>query len=229
MRASLTSKPFEFLELPGELRNAIYSFAFPTLLSIFVHPHPSLDLPGVARPDCLGLLYANRQIYRESLGIFYSCNSFRLQSTSQLLQFLQVISPDARDNITSLSLRWSTDSDEDKVLRYRTEHQAFKLLRQCGSLENLDIEINEFELTVGYSLSLQHATDINQLQRVRGLKSLDVQNAGPGHFRDPSLKSWLAEQMLQPRESLDTEDQRLLDVVLDGVYEHQASEMSTWA
>ncbi|KAI9715351.1 MAG: hypothetical protein M1812_005996 [Candelaria pacifica] len=199
MDETVTARSFEFLKLPPELRNMVYLFAFSTMPSVFVDPEEPGSIPGITRPDCFGLIYANKQTYREALGLYYQINTFRASSTLQLYNFLKNISPIAKANITSLSLRWITNHSETFMVRYKTDNKAFRLLRECKALEDLYLEIDQIELTTGYSILFRMAPNIKQLRKVRGLKKLDVQDPRGVPMVDAGIKAWLAEEMLKPR------------------------------
>jgi hypothetical protein len=85
---SAPSKPAEqcpFLELPAEIRNEIYTLALIQHGSVFVHP----SIPWFLEP---ALLAVNRQVRFETLGLWYSDNTFAIDGSNPAVRFLRALS-----------------------------------------------------------------------------------------------------------------------------------------
>ena len=85
---SAPSKPGEqclFLELPAEIRNEIYTLTLIHPSSVFVHPSPPYILEAA-------LLAVNRQVRSETLGLWYSDNTFAIDGSNPAVRFLRALS-----------------------------------------------------------------------------------------------------------------------------------------
>jgi len=70
---------FRLMDLPPELRNAIYAFALPQQQTVDLpHPHIYLNrrdpVPENWRFPTLSIMHLNKQIRNECCGLLYGCN-----------------------------------------------------------------------------------------------------------------------------------------------------------
>jgi hypothetical protein len=147
-------------ELPGEIRNKIYSFvlvADDPIVAQYQFPDHSLmarhrqmmdSLKKVPKLDqnppnftettsqLLKMSWANRELRKEARGFFFSHNRFEVRGNngSSHLNFLNDIGPDGRANLTTLNLD-STDFDMYNV-------GFLPILCECTSLGDLTIRMH---------------------------------------------------------------------------------------
>lgn len=116
---------FRFLDLPGELRSTIYGYvlsypcldfqrSWPFLSFSVAQAHPTLDwhngpwLPPLSvRPvdKILAITHVSKQVYRESLTVFFDINIFRCQQLGSLDSFVRTLhlsNPEQFPNRSSL-------------------------------------------------------------------------------------------------------------------------------
>lgn len=67
----LPKRQAKLLELPGEIRNEIYKYAFPPFLGLF--PRRGLE------ESSIGLLAVNKQVYKEVISLMYGTKPLRLK------------------------------------------------------------------------------------------------------------------------------------------------------
>jgi hypothetical protein len=91
----------EFLDLPREIRDSIYSIMF------FRHHcmYPSKEGAGISA--YLGLLGTNRQVYSEAIMILYGRNTFQIRGTPawKATEFLNLVASQRRDGQLHALLR----------------------------------------------------------------------------------------------------------------------------
>ena len=108
-KTSRLEPTFDFLRLPGELRNKIYKMVlkFEPNVSL-TRTTPSRKLPGnQSRVDLSTLLSLNRQINTEATGILYQENTIKVQFDQWngiVFNFSQAISPRAIPTLRRLKL-----------------------------------------------------------------------------------------------------------------------------
>ncbi|KAK4494831.1 hypothetical protein PRZ48_014187 [Zasmidium cellare] len=88
-----------FLDLPAELRNEIYELAIERKTVVLSKSSKS-NKKGRARSPAL--LLASKEIYRETLTIFYSKWTFHFESVAKLLSWLRTLGPQKRAFLRSV-------------------------------------------------------------------------------------------------------------------------------
>ncbi len=147
--------PFQFLRLPAELRNQIYSLVLRQ--SKYITPHSlcveewrdisyggrALTTKIVSRRDVLpenrplSILQLNKQIRNEALAVFYSKKYVRLGGLHHVSRFLERIGPDARSLISNLSFTFN---------KAKGARRAVAMLAECTALEKVHITVDETAL-----------------------------------------------------------------------------------
>jgi len=119
-------KPFNFLELPREIRDEIYNLSLITEYEIVMHPeeYELSNVPTFGTDDqpCVGLLQLNKQIYAESFPVFYGKNTFRLPTNTQHNTIYQKYSREIHHVTVHLDYREVTDSEKRAIAI--AEHMA---------------------------------------------------------------------------------------------------------
>lgn len=122
-----------FLSLPIELRIAIHQHLVPNAFVAgywFENPPQHLPFRDDEQPCCPAILRTNRQIYNESIGIWYGSARFRIYITERHLYFLgsKIHNRDAklpscfrliRSLIVDMKLQCPREQTSDLVLRCR--------------------------------------------------------------------------------------------------------------
>jgi hypothetical protein len=103
------SKPFEFLRLPGEIRNAIYKLVVVSLALInplVITPHFEKRLLGLAKSvtDQMqpSITMVSRQLRREALPLYYAENTFSLTPVGWPSLSLSMFQNIGNDNLKCL-------------------------------------------------------------------------------------------------------------------------------
>ncbi len=186
--------PFPFQKLAAELRNEIYHYvlisatdivpkkrltkaelrALPRRKELSVERRVE-PKPGSNRFPRSSLLLVSRQIYNETVAIYYYHNQFCFRDMGILANFLEHIGPDRRSFLTKISTVWEG----------KGAPKAFKLLAQCERLNSLRLWVNENTLSgARYHIvdrnqttsvkKLLHAPGFNYLLKVNGLEKLYI-------------------------------------------------------
>jgi hypothetical protein len=134
-------------DLPGEIRNKIYSFTLvqgksivsryePARTSRPTPPRRGPHAAPLAISNLRNLSWANRDVHKEVRSLFFRQNCFRVTGTSEssYTDFLSDVGADGRANITELDLDGSGFSLYRESLYY--------LLRQMTSLRTLTVRMH---------------------------------------------------------------------------------------
>ncbi|PVH77902.1 hypothetical protein DL98DRAFT_259563 [Cadophora sp. DSE1049] len=102
-----------FLNLPREIRDAIYSIMFVVDGPLY----PNKERAGVA--DFISLLRTNRQIYAEAVEILYARNTFQIRGTPAWTapEFLNLLGSQRRDGFLRPS-QWAVDMSKLCLARH---------------------------------------------------------------------------------------------------------------
>ncbi|TGO45830.1 hypothetical protein BCON_0362g00070 [Botryotinia convoluta] len=207
-----------FSKLPKELRDKIYTFAFPRRewkvadvdgLDELNFARGIGDLSGFYFPlSSLTVLRVNKQMRQEALPFAYRRTVFHVDDMDDLVKFLISIGEIGRDNIKSLELAWQSRSDferqwaeapdpNENSLTLPTLHAAkcVQLLKQCKSLSFLRLCF-EKDLILGMS-SLAYKTDLGicELSSVRGIERVEICDLGYEPLEQCGFVKWLKEAM----------------------------------
>lgn len=137
-------KPFEILNLPGELRNKIYDVAFPSV----VHPFPTHKDRRLGRiaptfqHSCTAIMKVrNRQLHQESSAIFYQNTTFLVEYPGLLKDTLK--NQRIQDRLRYLRLDL-THTDYLSLFRFSPQDldsgpHVVHELRELANLESLEI------------------------------------------------------------------------------------------
>ena len=151
MASSVTSDMhFNFLELPSELRIAIYEFAFSNTQAQMV-PFGRLKR-GYDPP---GILLANKQLHLEATPVFYHNTAFQL--TTDLADWLARLQPRYRQELKFVHFSW--------YLSYRMQPTAEIHMHRKGVAEDSGVELKEGVLWVPARQG-SHAVWMNEFGRV---------------------------------------------------------------
>jgi hypothetical protein len=116
----LDKKPFNFLQLPREVRDQIYRCALLAPIHVNTEPRPLFNLNLVAspyKPPNPHICLLNKQICEEANVILYSENTFWFEKAGQLLQFEHRISDVNKSLIRHIAfdVEYSSFSDVEVV------------------------------------------------------------------------------------------------------------------
>jgi hypothetical protein len=141
-------------DLPGEIRNKIYSyvlmdenpivarynpkgFDFMHHLTLMIDPsHRALQTPPKETPQLLNMSWTNRALRKEARGFFFANNRFKVRGNNGYshVNFLNDIGADGRANIAVLNL------DGTGFWMYNLGFRP--ALAQCTNLRNLTIRMH---------------------------------------------------------------------------------------
>lgn len=136
-RARVVPRPYiiRFLDFPPGIRNMIYDFIFVSSEPIGSDPsHGFLarfSYKEAAKWRNLKFAMSCRQIFKESSDIFFANNCFEFFHVYQVVTFLKKIGTEGQRQIRKLKLNYR-DSEPK---------QAFKSIRMCPNITDLDIAI----------------------------------------------------------------------------------------
>ncbi|KAL9638882.1 MAG: hypothetical protein Q9204_001329 [Flavoplaca sp. TL-2023a] len=174
-------KSFPFMELPPEIRNAIYEMALfvaEPICIYFVWPHGNWYRPpsGVhgelwttrhsPRKTCQ-LLRVCKEIYYAASLIYYRLNTFFCNGVEALGEFLAKLTIQQRRSIRSLSFFFSGHAPA----------RSISMLQACVSLRQLQISctsrmLHEYGLRMPESL--KRLPGLGDLLKVRGIQELQI-------------------------------------------------------
>ncbi|KAH9826220.1 hypothetical protein Tdes44962_MAKER03603 [Teratosphaeria destructans] len=181
-----STQAFRFLDLPPELRNRIYEFAFTAPIIRRECSPDTVCLPcqlhRAARVANSGLARVSAQLHAETALVPYAVNTFSVHNLYYLQTFLELIGERGRKHLRSLAFQWRVPQDEAYSLRMVTSHwRAYRLLLDCTALTTLDVHVDAFNLLSrkcdglfkDYLLdSLDHVPSIELLEELRGLQDI---------------------------------------------------------
>lgn len=109
----LETTAFEFMDLPREIRDCVYSVMFLKDGPLY----PSHERAGIA--PYLGLLRSNHQVYAEAVGILYGRNTFQIRGTPawKAPELLNLVAGQRRDSHL-LTLLWTFDANKSCLGRF---------------------------------------------------------------------------------------------------------------
>jgi hypothetical protein len=109
------NKPFPILRLPREIRDEICIHALCATNMVIAMPILNCTHTTVNpdKPPAPGLLYVNKQIYHETIGILYSKNIFRFEEPRELFDFEEQIGATNRERVRNMCI-WVGFTREDK-------------------------------------------------------------------------------------------------------------------
>lgn len=99
--------PIRFLEFPREVRDIIYLHALQGTPHVNTEPRPIAWLAfeyHQMKPATPSLCLASKQVYRESVEVLYSNNTFRFERPGHLLQFEEQIGSSNRDLVRRIEI-----------------------------------------------------------------------------------------------------------------------------
>jgi len=204
---TVSNRRFSILKLPLELRIIIYNFAltFPcdglgwtVSARGTIHTlHGRMNgryIEDVEPKEMLSLTAVSRQIYNETIGIYYSENAFAFFSLSDLFSFLCVIGK-RRSFLRKIAIYYCCYSrlhfTEDRTIASK----VFNLLQEHVTLRSLHLVIDEVEL-LKWNKKFKGPQDFpgfKQLIQIRGLKELTFH----GNFHQ--TKQYLELKILEPK------------------------------
>ncbi|KAI9717517.1 MAG: hypothetical protein M1812_004658 [Candelaria pacifica] len=212
------NRPLLFEKFPPELRDRIYHFRLISddkitatkcltkdeMKALSDRKQGSIACrvePKASESSRASLLLVNRQMYNETVAIFYSHNHFNFECAGALEEFLKSISTECRNYITEVTVNWVGGYDAKR---------AFLLLAKCEALKTLHLEISMATLIgapilgwPGQSRQMfVSSRGMPSLLTVRGLKTVDFIYTPP-EIKDASamagfearIKAWV----LRPR------------------------------
>jgi hypothetical protein len=126
-----------FFDFPPEIRTMIYNLIFVSAEPIGSNPSHTFGakFPYREAAKWRNLVFAMscRQIFDEASNIFFANNCFEFFQVYQVVSFLKKIGIEGRQQVRKLKLNYR-DSDPKK---------AFKSIRMCPNITNLDIAIED--------------------------------------------------------------------------------------
>jgi hypothetical protein len=217
------SKSFPFLQLPREVRDQIYSYAFLTLSNIKPEPRPIYLLtlePLSWKPPTPGLCLVNRQIHDEGIEVLYGKNTFCFQNPGELLRFEDQIGTRNQTLVHSLEISTAVISenysvpDPDLVAPcdwqgVPTHWSKALMMSKLGDIVKMTITVEDLGSSdrnlVAVSTVLQQAIE-DVLERNRdGELKRQLTLKGFGHpERDKFPKEW--DVRIEQWEEVDDED-----------------------
>ncbi len=172
--------PFPFFDLPGEIRNRIYDLVVPAARVIITgnkpqrelkqlkerapkknHKAPRHQLKGqfTDNPTASSLLFACRQMNRESVQYVYARTTFCIQSFVVLRKFLNKIPEAGRTSILSLEITHrgygepSMLADREWKLRHDAKWASvLKRVKQETALRELVLDVTNFDWPIQLEL-----------------------------------------------------------------------------
>ncbi|KAI9716581.1 MAG: hypothetical protein M1812_005312 [Candelaria pacifica] len=170
-------KPFPLFKLPIEIRIIIYEYHLDLRHERADIPADPSRIPSNAifpghlqqylplSKDCLAIFRAGRQLYHESLPVFYSVNTFGFASDKTFITFLKMISDVA---MKSLSKVWVavTIGRPGFSWSLETMSQGFELLATARRLTKLEI-ILLIDPPAVQKGALWDLEGMNELRRIR--------------------------------------------------------------
>ncbi|KAK8207027.1 hypothetical protein IWZ00DRAFT_546406 [Phyllosticta capitalensis] len=188
-----SSNTFNFLGLPGEIRNRIYDLVFTGQSPSYgrfkykrVQKFPKFYASINKRATGgAGLPFVNRQILNETAKFFLENREFALYGDKQLLAFLKSIGCHGRLAITG-PVYFITDSWQSDA---KARSQWGPLLAECCNLQVLGFPIHYEELVAsddnaGFQLMVQGHGKFPYLKQIRGYPW----DSKPGYLpKDPEL------------------------------------------
>jgi len=128
----------------------------------------SLGIPWIIhQTEVLGLLFTCKTIYRETLPLYYSSNTFKFMDSINLKKFADKLGPEPRRLVTNVSVVWTG------VALAR----AAQTLGTFTGLRKLEIDIKSlytFKKSTDQNVQLK-IYGLKDLLRIRGLDTLEVQ------------------------------------------------------
>lgn len=119
-----------------------------------------------------GLARVSKQLHSETAGVPYAVNTFSLHNLYYLQTFLQVIGEKGRHNLKSLRFQWKLPEEDALSLGLCTNvQQTYRLLAECKSLVNVDVEIDAKNLLIWRGSGKPRSEMLNYLYE---LPHLDV-------------------------------------------------------
>ncbi|KAI7199260.1 hypothetical protein KC343_g5628 [Hortaea werneckii] len=187
----LNKKPFRFLDLPSELRNAIFDlvFQYPRTGLLFAakgQKTAMIDSPANYDPqgrhkygqlertarisDVLAPLLVNRQFYEEAKGCFFAVNHFYFSNLRAMSGTLAKTSESQRRHIQHLTLDYGVENYD-----LRDARKAIALLTTCG-LKKLNLHLEEDKWkelgTTSRGKVFKHRMDIMNIPGLRKLRTM---------------------------------------------------------
>ncbi|EHY59607.1 hypothetical protein ABEF92_007997 [Exophiala dermatitidis] len=119
--SSSSSASPTFMDLPPEVRNLIYTFAFQSTEPMRLR-NPSERRLRPARPpkdDARGLVDTCRLVRHESISLYYSVNALVFRSTQHVLAFISDpnIHPLIRSSVTHIAVDFGDSTNADIILK----------------------------------------------------------------------------------------------------------------
>ncbi|KAI6842993.1 hypothetical protein KC340_g11703 [Hortaea werneckii] len=216
-KQELNRKAFRFLDLPSELRNAIFDlvFQYPRTGLLFAtkgqktamidspadydtkgwHKYGKLERTAKVA-DVLAPLLVNRQFYEEAKGCFLAVNHFHFSNLRAMSVTLAKISELQRRHIQHLTLDYGVEHYD-----LRDARKAIALLATCGLKKfNLHLEEDKWkELgTTSRGKVFKHRMDmmnIPGLRRLRTMRGLEEVN----FYGCPTVEALIKADMLKPK------------------------------
>lgn len=139
--AAAEEKPFQFLDLPPELRNMIYKLVLvrrypahnPSSRRVTPLPRPlnaGIQLSRDRHGICPALLATSRTIYHEARTLFWA-QPFEFSHSADLYKFLQEIGPRARVLLRDVTINWTAHAEEGDLTR---EENVTRLLDEAKQM-----------------------------------------------------------------------------------------------
>ncbi|KAI9790866.1 MAG: hypothetical protein M1835_000668 [Candelina submexicana] len=206
----LCDTTFPFLKLPPEIRNQIYRLVL-VYPSMMVSPQvamPNLSGKRTGRRQfdircesrsqegyippqvALSLFSVSRQIYQESMPLFYHENHFYVWSGSDLQSFLIRIVLKRRSWIREMTI----------ILQSSGPGSVFKPLSECKRLTVLHLRLSLFYFNEHNGFTIGEHQGLKKLSRTRGLTTLTCEDdrEGQNGFAE-RIAQFLRASMLLPR------------------------------